>query len=311
MACVNLPRRIPDVFTLKLLVIFNPGASYGRAASRLGDIREGFSSAGIAAEFLLTDHPGHATDLVAKADLSGFDGLVAAGGDGTVFEVLNGLYRRPKTDRLPLGLLPVGTGNAFARDLGLPPSAWQEAIELLLRGRTRPVDVGKVESADASYHFLNIVHMGFTVAANRTALKLKFLGDSAYTLAALWQVMRMESYPLQMEVDGEVVRDNNVFVAVSNTRYTGTHFKMAPSAIVDDGLLDVTLLTRLSRRRVLRLFPTVYDGRHVGFEEVTTRQAERIRISAPEAMLMAPDGEFVGRTPAEITCLRRDLELFY
>jgi diacylglycerol kinase (ATP) len=114
-----------------------------------------------------------------------------------------------------------------------------------------------------------------------------------------------------MEIDGQAVRDDNVFVAVSNTRYTGTHFKMAPGAIVDDGLLDVTLLARLSRRRVLRLFPTVYDGRHVGFEEVTTCKAKHIRIDAPEAMLMAPDGEFVGRTPAEITCLRRDLELFY
>jgi YegS/Rv2252/BmrU family lipid kinase len=310
MACVYLPKRIPDTVTLKLLVIFNPGASYGRAASRLGDIRDSFHDLGIKAEFLQTGHPGHATDLVAEADLGGYDGLIAAGGDGTVFEVLNGLYRRTATERIPLGLLPVGTGNAFARDLDLQPSAWRDAIELIRRGRTRLVDVGRVEAADASYHFLNIVHMGFTVAANRTALKIKFLGHSAYTLAALWQVLRMESYPLQLEIDGEVVRDDNVFVAVSNTRYTGTHFMMAPAAVVDDGMLDVTLLTRLSRRRVLRLFPTIYDGRHVGFDEVTTRRAEHIRISAPEAMLMAPDGEFRGRTPAEVSCLRRDLELF-
>jgi diacylglycerol kinase (ATP) len=295
---------------LKLLVVFNPGASYGRAASRLDGIRGRFRSLGIRAEFLQTDHPGHATELVADTDLGGFDGLVAAGGDGTVFEVLNGLYRRPVTDRIPLGLLPIGTGNAFARDLGLQPSAWPEAIELIRRGRTRPMDVGRVQSAGADYHFLNIVHMGFTVAANRTALKLKFLGNSAYTLAALWQVLRMESYPLTIEIDGEAVSDDNVFMAVSNTRYTGTHFMMAPAAITDDGLLDVTLLSKLSRRRVLRLFPTIYDGRHVGFDEVTTRKAKHIRISAPEAMSMAPDGEFAGCTPAEITCLRRDLAIF-
>lgn len=295
---------------MKLLVIFNPGAANGRATSWLEAIRARFRDLGIAAEFLQTKHPGHGSDLVGEADLAGFDGVIAAGGDGTVFEVLNGLYRQPASARIPLGLLPVGTGNAFARDLGLQPSAWMDGIELIRRGHTRMMDVGHVIGADTSYHFLNIVHLGFTVEANRSALKLKFLGNSAYTLAALWQVMKLNTYPVELEIDGKPLRDDYVFVAVSNTRYTGTHFKMAPAAETDDGLLDVTLLRRLSRRRVLQLFPTVYDGRHVGYEEVTTCKASSIRIHSPEAMLMAPDGEFRGRTPAEISCLRQDLPIF-
>jgi diacylglycerol kinase (ATP) len=295
---------------LNLLVIFNPAASFGRSAGRLADIRSKFDSLGIGADFLSTGHPGHGRDLVAEADLAGYDGLIAAGGDGTVFEVLNGLYLHPKSARIPLGLLPIGTGNAFARDLGLAPSAWKEAIELIRRGRTRPVDVGRVKSVDADYYFLNIVHMGFSVEANRAAQKIKFLGNSAYTLATLWRVLWLDSYPLILEVDGETMRDDNVFAAVSNTRYTGTHFMMAPGAEVDDGLLDLTILTRLSRRRILKLFPTIYDGRHTGFEEVTTRKAGKITIHSPVAMLLAPDGEFLGHTPAEISCLHRDLTIF-
>ncbi len=295
---------------MKLLVIFNPAASHGRSAGRLADIRTRFDSLGIHAEFLSTNHSGHGSELVAEADLSAYDGLIAAGGDGTVFEVLNGLYRHPKAARIPLGLLPVGTGNAFARDLGLPPMAWQDAIDLIKRGQTRQVDVGHVSTVDAEYYFLNIVHMGFSVEANRSAQKLKFLGNSAYTLATLWRVLWLGSYPLIVDIDGETLHDDNVFVAVSNTRYTGTHFMMAPGAVVDDGLLDLTILSRLSRRRILKLFPTIYDGRHVRFEEVTTRKAKKINIRSPEAMLMAPDGEFLGHTPAEITCIQRDLTIF-
>lgn len=295
---------------MKLLVIFNPGASHGRSLGKLADIRARFDSLGIQADFLTTAEPGHATGLVAETSLAGYDGLIAAGGDGTVFEVLNGLYRHPKETRIPLGLLPIGTGNAFARDLGLPPAAWSEAIDLIRRSKTRWVDVGHVSTENAAYYFLNIVHMGFSVDANRVAQKLKFLGNSAYTLATLWRVLRLGSYPLEIEIDGETVSDDNVFVAVSNTRYTGTHFMMAPGAIIDDGLLDLTMLTRLSRRRILKLFPSIYEGRHVEYDEVTTRRAEKITIRSPEAMLLAPDGEFLGHSPAEIRCLHRDLEIF-
>lgn len=310
MACAISLYEPREPITLKLLVIFNPNASHGRSASKLMDIRARFGSLGISTEILSTTHPGHGSELVAETGLPGYDGLIAAGGDGTVFEVLNGLYQHPKTARIPLGLLPIGTGNAFARDLGLPPAAWHDAIDLIHRGQTRTVDVGRVDTADACYYFLNIVHMGFSVDANRSAQRLKFLGHSAYTLATLWQVLRLGSYPLELEIDGKIIRDDNVFVSISNTRYTGTHFMMAPGAVIDDGLLDLTILSRLSRRRILKLFPTIYKGGHVEYAEVTTHQAASIRINAPEAMLLAPDGEFLGHTPAEISCLHRDLEIF-
>lgn len=295
---------------MKLLVIFNPNAAHGRSARKLNDIEARFESLGIKTRFIPTTHPGHGVELAANTSLSGFDGLIAAGGDGTVFEVLNGLYQHPKAERIPLGLLPIGTGNAFARDLGLQPAAWREAIDLLHRGQTREVDVGHVKSTDKSYYFLNIVGMGFSVEAGMAALKLKFLGNAAYTLATLWKVLKLKSYPLVLEMDGETIHSNNVFVTISNTRYTGTHFMLAPEAIIDDGLLDVTLLEALPRRRLLKLFPTIYSGRHIEYREITTKKAAVINIRSPEAMLLGPDGEFFGSSPAEITCLHKDLAIF-
>ncbi len=112
-----------------------------------------------------------------------------------------------------------------------------------------------------------------------------------------------------MELDGQRIEQDNVFVEVSNSRYTGTTFLMAPQARIDDGLLDVTMLRRLPKLRLLRLFPTIYSGRHVRFEEVETQQVRHIRIESPGGMLLAPDGEFRGHTPVDIHCLHRDLEL--
>ena len=295
---------------MKLLVIFNPNAAYGRSVKKLADIKARFESLGIKTRFIPTTYPGHGVELVTATDLSSFDGLIAAGGDGTLFEVLNGLYKHPKAARIPLGLIPIGTGNAFARDLGLQPAAWWDAIDLLHRGQTREVDVGFVKSADQSYYFLNIVGMGFSVAAGMAALKLKFLGNAAYTLATLWKVLNLKSYPLVLEIDGKTIHSNNVFVTISNTRYTGTHFMIAPDAVIDDGLLDVTLLEGLSRRRLLKLFPTIYSGRHIEYREISTRKANVIKIHSPEAMLLGPDGEFCGSSPAEIICLHKDLNFF-
>jgi len=295
---------------LKLLIIFNPNAAYGRSVKKLADIEARFAGSGINAAFMPTTHPGHATELVVNTELSGFDGLVAAGGDGTVFEVLNGLYTHPRSARIPLGLLPIGTGNAFARELELQPGAWSDAIDILERGNTRQVDVAFVKSRDKSFYFMNIVSMGFSVDASLTALKLKLLGKSAYTLATLWQVLKLKSYPLKMEIDGKVVKSDNVFITISNSRYTGTHFLIAPEAQIDDGLLDVTILRNLKRSRLLRLFPTIYSGRHVEYEEVSTHKATCINICSPDAMLLGPDGEFCGHSPAEIRCLPRDLTIF-
>jgi len=295
---------------LKLLIIFNPNAANGRSVKKLESIKTRFKNLGIKATFKPTTHAGHGKDLAAGTSLSQFDGLVAAGGDGTLFEVLNGLYQHPKAARIPLGLLPIGTGNAFARELELKADALTDAIELIHRGRTRQVDVGFVKSTDCSFFFINIVSMGFAVDAGLVAQKMKFLGKTAYTLATLWQVLKLKSYPLVMDIDGKRIEKNNVFVTLSNSRYTGTHFLIAPGAKVDDGHLDVTILESLPRYRLLKLFPTIYSGRHIEYNEITSCKATQISIHSPLGLQLGPDGEFCGSSPAKITCLPRDLTIF-
>ena len=144
---------------MRLLLVFNPHAGAGRAARLLPGVRsalEGFA----ALDVLRTGGAGDATRLVAAADLSSYDGLIATGGDGTLFEVLNGLYTHDKAQRIPLGLVPVGTGNAFARDLGLLPGDWEKAVGLIRAAHLRQVDVGRVKTPAETYCVLNIVGAG-------------------------------------------------------------------------------------------------------------------------------------------------------
>jgi len=290
--------------------MLNPHAAMGRASRLLPNIRKGLERFA-EVDIVTTRHAGHAVDLVAAADLGAFDGVIAAGGDGTLFEVLNGLYRKEPQERVPLGLVPVGTGNAFVRDLGLMPGDWKKGIDIIARNQPRRVDVGRVQTGSEIFYFLNVIGMGFAVDAGMTAKKLKMLGNTAYTLGTLWETIYLKSYRLHIEIDGNNIRQDNVFVEISNSRYTGTNFLIAPDAQIDDGLLDVTLLSSLPRRRLLRLFPTIYSGRHVQYKEISTFQAQQIRIHAPGGRLLGPDGEFQGYTPADISCLHNDLEIFW
>ena len=227
---------------MRIFIILNPCAGAGRSRDIWPQIESFLQASGVDFITRITTGPGDADRLAAQSELSTFDALVAAGGDGTLFEVVNGLYRRNPGERPPLGVIPIGTGNAFARDLGLAPGDWRAAVERLLSAPVRRIDVGRVSSGLECFYFVNIIGLGFPVDAAVTARKLKWLGRGAYTLATLWRVLRLRSHPLCMELDGRRIEGDKVFVEISNTRYTGTHFLIAPAARMDDGLLDVSIL---------------------------------------------------------------------
>ena len=295
---------------MKLLVIYNPNAGHRRAEKLLPEVTELFRRKGIEADLRLTERPGHAVDLTRQAALPDYDGLVAAGGDGTLFEVLNGYYANPSRERIPIGVLPTGTGNAFARDLELDAKRWTEAVEVLALGRTRRVDVGRFSFDGKQRYYLNILGLGFVADVTLSAGRLKALGNVAYTLGVLLQTLFLHSYTVRLEADGRTLERENLFAEISNTRYT-SNFLMAPRARIDDGLLDVTLLGRMSRRRLLKCFPLIFTGEHLKLPEVETFQARSIRISTEAPKVLTPDGELEGSTPVEVECLKQDIEVLW
>ncbi|MCF7793175.1 MAG: diacylglycerol kinase family lipid kinase [Candidatus Cloacimonetes bacterium] len=295
---------------MKILLIFNPFAGHGRAKKILPQVEAEFQKHNIKFELHLTDYPEHGIEIVKDANFKKYDGIVAAGGDGTLFEVINGYYQNKTRKKIPIGVLPVGTGNAFARDLELHVSRWKEAIKIISQNKTRKVDVGKFTTHGQTYYFLNILGLGFVADVTKTAHKLKALGNLSYTLGVFYHILLLKSCKLKIELDGEVLDRQNIFVEISNTTYT-SNFYMAPSAEIDDGFLDVTLLGKMGKIGLLKAFPKVFTGEHVKLPKVETFKVKKIKIETEKAKVLTPDGELIGITPVEVECLHQAIEVFW
>jgi YegS/Rv2252/BmrU family lipid kinase len=302
--------KIFEEVVMKMLLVYNPYAGHGRAQKILPQVEASFTEKNIKFELRLTDYPEHATEIVRQTDFSQYDGIVAAGGDGTLFEVVNGYFQNQSKKHIPLGILPMGTGNAFARDLEIDNTSWDEAVDIISLKKPRKVDVGRFNTHGQDYYYLNIMGLGFVADVTKTAQKLKVLGNVAYTLGVIYQTALLKPHLLTIEIDGMKMERENIFVEISNTRYT-SNFLMAPDAKIDDGLLDVTLLNPLTRRKLLQFFPKVFTGEHVHVDEIDTYQAKKISISTNIPKVLTPDGELLGTTPVEVECLHRAIEVFW
>lgn len=294
---------------MRILLVHNPSAGHGRSARAMNEIDEVCRELDLEVDTRLTQRPSHATEIIAAENLARYNGVVATGGDGTVFEAVNGLFRNPAGPIVPFGVLPMGTGNSFSLDLGLKRGEVRQALDLVARGTTRKVDVGHCRTGERELYYLNILGLGFVSDVTATAAKLKLLGNLSYTIGVIYRTAFLGTSRLELEIDGERIERDATFLEISNSRYTAD-FLMAPGAQIDDGLLDVTLLGKISRRRLLHLFPTVFRGEHVHYPEVETFTARSIKVASDQPKILAPDGELVGTTPAEITCLHRALDVF-
>jgi len=294
---------------MKLLLVANPCAGHGRAGRLLAEVSDTCRNLGLEVDTRLTERPGHATEIIEAENLAPFDGVVATGGDGTVFEAVNGLFRNPAGPAVPFGVLPMGTGNSFSRDLGLERGQVREAFELVAGGATRKVDVGLCHTGNRDLYYLNILGVGFVSDVTATAAKLKLLGNASYTIGVVYRTAFLGTFGLELELDGNIIEREATFLEISNSRFTAD-FLMAPEAKIDDGLLDVTLLGRISRRRLLRLFPSVFKGEHVQYPEVETFTARSIKVVSDQPKILTPDGELIGTTPADVTCLHHALDVF-
>ncbi|MBV1910513.1 MAG: diacylglycerol kinase family lipid kinase [Kangiellaceae bacterium] len=296
---------------MKLLVIYNPHAGGGRAAKLLLQIQDYLKQQNLDFDLWQTKHIGHAVELVVGADLSQYDGLVASGGDGTLFEVLNGLMKNPGLVKPPIGLIPNGTGNAFMKELKLQKDDWKTSIDIINNAQPKRLDIGQLLTEGKKYYFLNIVGMGFVSEVAQAAIPLKWMGNASYTAATLQKLINLKAQPITLEVDGKTLERQGVFVEVANSTYTGTSFFMAPKAKLDDGLLDVVLLKEISRLRLLKLFTSIYDGSHIEYPEIEYIQAKKIKIIESHPSTLIPDGEIMGQTPAEFECIGGAIEFFW
>lgn len=294
---------------MTIALIANPCAGGRNRARIIPRVEALLHQHGIAYRLLLTQHHGHAMDIARKLTPANFDGIVAVGGDGTNFHLLNGLLKYHDPDQLPpLGIIPTGSGNSFARDLGICTTA--DGIRALIRGRTRAVDVCRFTWDGQPWHFVNLAGFGFVTDVAQTAHHWKRFGDFSYVLGVFHRMLNLQFHRMELDIDGRRIDGENCFVEFCNSRYTGGSMLMAPDAKIDDGRFDVVVVGPMSRRSLLATFPKIFKGTHgqnpaVRFYRATTAS---VRTDPPKTLL--PDGELFGSTPTQLAIDPRRIRYF-
>jgi YegS/Rv2252/BmrU family lipid kinase len=300
----------------KLWIILNPTAGKGKAAKQFPVIERFLKKRGQNFEILLTGGPGHALNIVRELPLGGGDAVVAAGGDGTCNEVVNGLLSRPKEDAPPVfGIIPVGRGNDFSSTPGIPKNL-EDALELLMRRKLRPLDAGFVRGGffPEGRYFVNGVGIGFDTKVGFEAAKMKLQSGLSYALGALITLVRYEPSPLLRICYGK--EDTTlpvVIISIMNGRRMGGSFYMGPDALLDDGELDICFVRRPAARfKLINLLLHYTKGTQKECEGTFTGRTAKITLSALEGGMAAHcDGETVcyDGKELEISCVPGALRL--
>jgi diacylglycerol kinase (ATP) len=239
----------------------------------------------------------------ARSAFAGGRGVIAVGGDGTVRDLAGVAAETGGV----LGVVPTGSGNDFARHLGIGLGSVHEALAVIERGSVRAVDLGRATAADGTVAWVSTVaNAGFDGEANRWANTVTWTtGTSLYVLAVLRTLVTYRPSPVRVRVDDDVLDTEAWLVAVANTPTYAGGMMIAPAARTDDGRLDVCVVGPVSRATFLRVFPSVFRGEHVRHPAISVRSGSRVRIESREPLELWASGERVGALPAEIAAVPR------
>lgn len=254
----------------------------------------------------VTADRGEAESCARRAVRSGHREIVAAGGDGTLNEVINGVAGH--VDAVRVGLIPLGTGNDFARSLDLPDSV-EDNIDIVLAGKTRPVNVVRLRARRIRY-FINVSTGGFSgVVDEKLTPEIKQTwGSLAYLRSAAEALPELHSYRATVVLDGRERLSLDLYnVAIANGRYVAGGLPIAPDADPTDGLLDVVLIPKRSGPEMALLAAEILLGKHLSGNMVIARRARMVALKSRPGMCFNVDGELVGNTPATFQVLPRKL----
>ncbi|BBZ43515.1 diacylglycerol kinase [Mycobacterium parmense] len=291
----------------KVIALTNPASGHGAAvgAAQLAIAR--LHRRGVEVIEIIGDDAQDARHLVAAALEKGADAVMATGGDGVVSNALQVLAC---TD-VPLGIVPAGTGNDHARELGIATKDPEAAADVVADGWTETIDLGRIrDRAGGQKWFGTVAAAGFDSLVTDRANRMGWPhGRLRYYLAMLAELSQLRLLPFRMVLDGTREIDADITLAAfGNTRSYGGGMLICPGADRADGLLDITMVHEASRVKLVRLFPTVIKGTHVKLEEVSTARATSVAVECPGINVYA-DGDFACSLPAEISAVPAALQV--
>jgi YegS/Rv2252/BmrU family lipid kinase len=288
------------------LLLLNPVSGRGQGLRDRDRILAAACAAGLACDVAVSAHAGHCIQLVSEGIAAGYRRFLVGGGDGSLSEAVNGVMGQnevPAAD-ITLALLPVGTGNDWARGQGIS-RAYATALAVAAAGHVRRFDVGVIDFEGGGRRwFINVAGIGFDAGVVEN-MPSRSLGRLAYLIGLLRELAAYRPLPLRLRADAEPVAASAMLLFACLGRYCGGGMLVAPEARADDGALDLVLIRHMPLHRVLRALPRLFDGRIASHPEVSAWRCRALEIEAPAGAPMEADGELVGHAPARIGVLPR------
>ncbi|MGC1482912.1 MAG: diacylglycerol kinase family protein [Candidatus Acidiferrum sp.] len=284
--------------------IVNPAAGGGRSAKLAGPALAGLRDKGLNIDVLASTGPGHAVELAREAYQQGYRRFIAVGGDGTVHEILNGVYERARgKERIALGFLPLGTGNSFLRDFTTEGA--EASLQALIEGRTRRIDLLRLTHAKGEIYSFNLLSLGFTADVGAlTNRYFKPFGYLGYLLGVFVRVvqLRRRAFRLRCDEDKDWDETRCLFLSFNNSKFTGGTMLIAPRADPTDGLIEFVRWGPIGRIGLLRMLPKLYDGTHIEHPLASRRAVRRIEFGTRVPVDVLIDGEI-----AALECVSLDV----
>ncbi len=300
------------------LVVVNPNAGIGKAKKDWPKISELLDKHGFDYSAVFTEAPTHAIDIIVEQVAAGYRKIIAVGGDGTMNEVVNGIFKQksvPTTD-IRLGVISVGTGNDWVRTFGIP-TEYAKAIQVLQHGRTLIQDAGTVSFMNGEKkglrHFINMAGLGFDglVAQKTNADKLKGKGNPLLYLVNLASsLFSYKSCGTRVSVNGKEIKDKIFSISIGIGQYNGGGMRQAPDAKPDDGLFDLTLIKDMGKLAVIANVRRLYNGTIKKHKRVESLTGKHIIIESDQPVLLEADGESLGHSPFEFHIVPKSVCVF-
>lgn len=298
--------------------IINPvSGTYNK--SRVRRLLDALGRAKLSAAHAVTEYPKHASEIARKAIDDGFRKLVLVGGDGTYHEVVNSMVVDSAVvpaSEVTLAMFPSGTGNDWVRTSGIPKTV-DACVDLMSDNSSMLQDIGRFTYTNdlgerKQAHFLNVAGCGFDAFVESNYLRNnKSLGKLSYFSGLLRGLMNWQNMDVRVDADDYVYEGKAFSVILGIGKFFGGGMKVAPKAIIDDGLFDITIIEDVSKFEVVRVLPQLYSGRFIKHPQVSTIQARKVKISSPDNIYLQADGEFMGAAPFEFEILPKKLRVLH
>jgi len=287
------------------LAIVNPAAGGGRSNKLLGPALQRLRDAGIEVKVATTRSAGQATEIARDAYARGVRRFIAVGGDGTSYEVVNGLFPQAIGRDVPtLAFLPLGTGNSFLRDFS--DRGVEYAIEAIRSEKSRPCDVLRMRHRNGVIYFINLLSMGFSAdVATLRARRFSHWGELGYITSIFLTLARFNRRPFPVRVAGEENFDGRrcLFLTFNNSKFTGGTMMIAPKAEVNDGLVEYVRWGPIGRLGLIRNLSTLYDGTHIEHPLAERKAAHKIEFNLESPVDVMVDGEVLSLHCEELDVL--------